>query len=143
MKTREELGQELIALVSKPLDGAQGNMTLAERSLALLEQGAALEARDAEGMTPLMWAARHYRRKIFNAVMEHNPDLLAVDNAGMTALDHAKKKKQKLAIPVLEKAFAKAAWDEELGHSFATKSAVKTKKPASFRKARAAPARTV
>lgn len=146
MKTREEMGQELIGLVSRPLDGAMGNMTLADRSIALLEQGASLEERDEKGMTALMWAARHYRRNIFSAVMAKEPDLLATDNDGMTALDHARKKKKKPAIAALEKpteAAKKKLWGEALGREFATKSKVKAKKPASFRKARGAAAPTV
>lgn len=146
MKTREKMGQELIALVSRPLDGASANKTLADEVQALLDAGASLEERDDKSMTALMWAARHYRKKIFNAVMAKEPDLLATDNDGMTALDHAIKKKKKPAIAALEKpteAAKKKLWGDALGREFSTKSKVKAKKPASFRKARGAAAPTV
>lgn len=145
MKTRAEMGQELIALASRPMDGAAENLTLASRSIALLKQGASLEERDGNGMTALMWASRHYRRKIFNAIIEKNPDPLVTDNNGLTALDHARQKKQKPAIPVLEKATEAASrkvWGNALSHAFATKGKVKAKKPASFRKARGTAAPT-
>lgn len=121
-------------LVRTPLNGQSGNFLLADRVAGLLKAGASVEERDAEGMTALMWAARNYRRKIFDAVLKRGADPFAEDKNGMTALAHAKKHKKKPAIPALEKAM----WEHEVTHLATRKPLPAGKKP-SFTRYRGAP----
>ena len=100
-KSATELGHELAALIRTKRDGAAGNINLAPRCLALMEAGADLNVRDDAGMTPLMHAAANYRSKIFNALVQRQPDVFAQDDAARNALDHAKLKKQRLAMAAL------------------------------------------
>jgi ankyrin repeat protein len=101
MAIRPELDRDLLKAVSAPLNGASGNFLLKDRVEGLLKEGADVEARDGEGMTPLMWAARNYRTKIFQSLLDAGADIFAEDNEGRTALDHARKAKRKPAVQLL------------------------------------------
>lgn len=129
--TPREQGLRLIALIKTKKDGASGNSTLADRCRALIEAGADLETRDESGMTPLMCVAANFRSPIFAMVLERAPNVLARDKAGLTALDHAIKKKSKPAIAPLQ-----AAQQEQLDAVVATDTAkpvVVFKKPLKLR----------
>ena len=99
--TPQDLGLKLLQLVQTKRDGASGNFDLADRCRRLLEDGASLAVTDANGMTPLMHAAIHFRTKIFNDLLQYGANVSITDNQGMTALDHAVKHKQKPAIAIL------------------------------------------
>jgi len=99
-----EYGQLLLKELATPRDGRNGNLLLAERVAKLLKDGADIHARDAEGRTPLMWAAFHCRVILLNHLIAMGADLHARDNGGNSALDLARQKKQKPAIKSLEAA---------------------------------------
>ncbi|MBI1215109.1 MAG: hypothetical protein GC185_04730 [Alphaproteobacteria bacterium] len=109
----DPLGRELLKELGTPRNGASGNAGLEARVMALLEQGAPLDARDGEGMTPLMWASYHCRHRLVTELVARGAKLHDRDNAGKTALDHARAKKQKPAIKILTEA-AKKQLDAEL-----------------------------
>lgn len=99
------LGLELLALTQRKQDGASGNHTINDDAIALVEKGASLTVTDAKhGRTPLMWASIYCRHKIIRAILSRNPNILAQDNDGKTALDLARKFKKKPAIELLEAA---------------------------------------
>lgn len=126
-----EMGQELIRLIRTKRDGASANVDLAARCIALIEAGADLAARDEAGMTPLMHAAANYRRRIFDALMQRQPEPLAVDHNHLNAFDHAKLKKQRPAMQALL-----PVMQAQLRHGFhdvALKKALRPAKPVRFR----------
>lgn len=99
------LGMELLALTQRKQDGASGNHTINDDATALVDKGADLTVTDAQhGRTPLMWASIYCRHKIIRAILSKNPDILAQDNDGKTALELARKFKKKPAIELLEAA---------------------------------------
>ncbi|TAL28297.1 MAG: ankyrin repeat domain-containing protein [Alphaproteobacteria bacterium] len=102
--TPQELGAMLIKLIKTPKDGASGNITLVERCRELLDDGADLETRDGKGMTPLIWASANFRAKILQLLIDHGADAYAVDNDGLSAIDHAQRRKQKPALLMLKTA---------------------------------------
>lgn len=102
--TPQELGLLLITLIKTPKNGASGNSTLPDRCRELLDSGADIETRDEKGMTPLLWAASNFRAKILQLLIDHGANAHARDNAGLSALDHAQKKKQKPALLMLQTA---------------------------------------
>lgn len=112
MAIRPDLDRELLKAVGTPLNGASGNFLLKDRVAELLAAGADAGARDGEGMTPLMWAARFYRRTIFQSLLDAGADIFATDNEGRTALDHARKAKRKPAVQLLA-----ALQDEKVAQS--------------------------
>ncbi len=63
-----------------------------ERPLgALVKAGAAIEARDDDGWTPLLFAARFSREpRIVSTLLDAGADGRAVSNDGKTALDYAR-----------------------------------------------------
>ncbi|MEZ0223565.1 MAG: ankyrin repeat domain-containing protein [Alphaproteobacteria bacterium] len=102
--TPQELGSMLIALIKTRKDGASGNITLFERCKELLDDGADLETRDKKGMTPLMWAGANFRVKILQLLIDRGANAHAQDEDGLSALDHAQRKKQKPAVLMLKTA---------------------------------------
>ncbi len=52
----------------------------------LIEAGANIELRDAEGMTPIMWAALRGYIEVVGMLIDHGANVNAQDNSGMTAL---------------------------------------------------------
>ncbi len=113
-----DLGRQLLGLVKRPMDGASGNLNINTEAQELLRKGASLEVRDEEhGRTAVIWATIHCRAKILGAILEKFPALDARGDDGMTAMDHAVKNKNKLAIGLLQKAQgeAKARLMQDLG----------------------------
>lgn len=102
--TPQELGSMLIALIKTRRDGASGNITLLERCKELIDDGADLETRDDRGMTPLLWASANFRAKILQMLIDHGADAYAVDKNGLSAIDHAQRRKQKPAVLMLKTA---------------------------------------
>lgn len=103
--TPQTLGQELIDLVSRPMDGNSANLNISTRSKELIDQGADLTQRDAtHGRTALIWTAIYFRTFILRGIIDKGADLDAKDNAGKTAIDHATELKIKPAIEILQKA---------------------------------------
>lgn len=97
------LGLELLELVQRKKDGASANRNINEDAIDLIERGAALGVKDLQhGRDVLMWASINFRQKILHAILDRNPDILAQDNDGKTALDLARQFKQKPAIELLE-----------------------------------------
>ncbi|ETV99114.1 hypothetical protein, variant 3 [Aphanomyces invadans] len=60
-----------------------GNKSLTRR---LVEAGANVELRDAEGMTPLIWATIRGFLEVVGLLLHHGADVNGKDNTGMTAL---------------------------------------------------------
>ena len=102
--TPQELGTMLIALIRTRKDGASGNITLVERCKELIDDGADIETRDDKGMTPLMWASANFRTKILQLLIDRGANAHAQDNDGLSAVDHAQKKKHKPAVLMLKTA---------------------------------------
>lgn len=102
--TPQELGSMLITLIKTRRDGASGNITLVERCKELLDSGADIETRDDKGMTPLMWAGANFRAKILQMLIDHGADAYALDKNGLSAIDHAQRKKHKPAVLMLKTA---------------------------------------
>ena len=102
--TPQELGMMLITLIRTKLDGANGNVTLVDRCRELIDDGADLETRDDKGMTPFLWAAANFRPKILQLLIDRGADAYAQDNAGLSAIEHAKRKKHKSALLMIQTA---------------------------------------
>ena len=102
--TPQELGMMLMALIKTKRDGAGGNITLVDRCRELIDDGADLETRDDKGMTPLLWAASNFRPKILQLLIDRGADAYAQDKAGLSALDHARRKKHKPALLMIQTA---------------------------------------
>lgn len=112
------LGYALLDLVKRPMDGASGNLNINADAQELIRKGASLDVRDEQhGRTAVIWATIHCRAKILGTILEKLPALDARGNDGMTAMDHALKNKNKLAIGLLQKAQgeAKARLMQDLG----------------------------
>merc|ERR1719263_95732 len=72
---------------------AAGNVAKVEA--LILKEGANVEERDEEGLTPMMTAARAGKLKVIQRLLEiSQPDLNAFDKGGRTALDHAEEAQQ-------------------------------------------------
>lgn len=109
LETAADLGVQLLDLVKRPLDGNKANLNINERAQDLLRRGAALDIKDPEqGRTAVIWATVNCRAKILGAILDRHPALDARGNDGLSALDHALKKKDKLAIGLLQQAQADA-----------------------------------
>jgi ankyrin repeat protein len=78
----------------------KGDIAQARR---LLRNHPNLNARDAAGLTPLMWAARTGHRKLVEAFLAAGADPNARDRTGQTALHHAVVGKHRRVIPALVK----------------------------------------
>ncbi len=113
-----DLGRQLLDLVKRPMDGASANLNINQEAQDLLRKGASLDVRDEQhGRTAVIWATIHCRAKILGAILEKQPALDARGDDGMTAMDHALKNKNRLAIGLLQKAQgeAKARLMQDLG----------------------------
>jgi len=60
-----------------------------EDVISALNQKADINAKDENGMTPLMWAAYHGRRSVLNLFLRKGADINAQDKDGMTPLMHS------------------------------------------------------
>lgn len=104
-----DLGRQLLDLVKRPMDGASTNLNINQDAQNLISKGASLDVRDEQhGRTAVIWATIHCRAKILGAILEKQPALDARGDDGMTAMDHAVKSKNKLAIGLLQKALGDA-----------------------------------
>lgn len=75
---------------------------------ALIEAGEDVNQK-SNGMTPLMFAARHNKAKIAKLLIKHGAKLKAKsDRSKLTALDLAKRSKAMDAMKVIEDALAKS-----------------------------------
>lgn len=63
-----------------------------ERARALLNKGTGIDARDRQGNTPLILAAKLGRKEIVRLLLDHGADTRAVDRRGNTALDIARER---------------------------------------------------
>ena len=70
----------------------------------LLKFGADINKRSKDLRTPLMWASIRDNVSMIELLLEHSPDLLAVDAEGWNALDHAILKINYKAARLLTKA---------------------------------------
>ena len=62
---------------------------------ALLKAGENIEARDKDGRTPLIWAARHNNNpEVIEALLKAGANARAKDKEGKTAVDYAKDNKK-------------------------------------------------
>ncbi|HCS22735.1 MAG TPA: hypothetical protein DIW20_03210 [Rhodospirillaceae bacterium] len=116
---RKALGQELIDLARRPMDGASQNLNINQRAQELLDKGADITVTDAEhGRTALIWAVQSGRLRIVEAILKHEPNLNARGNDGQSAMDIALKNpnKNKQIVDLLRKAqdAARAKLIEEL-----------------------------
>lgn len=115
---RKALGQELIDLARRPMDGASQNLNINQRAQELLDKGADVSVTDAEqGRTALIWAAHSGRLRILEAIIKREPNLNARGKDGLSAMDVAVRNKNKQVIDMLKKAqdAARAKLIEELG----------------------------
>lgn len=69
-------------------------------------KGIKINLRDKEGMTPLMCACASTvalkEQRLFAVLLAKNPSLTVKDNSGLTALDHARKSGNEVAVMMLE-----------------------------------------
>jgi ankyrin repeat protein len=70
----------------------------------MLDAGASVDARDARGMTPLMWAIVTDRPElaIIKLLLDHGASLVVKTNDGETALDWARKFNDPAVLPLLK-----------------------------------------
>ncbi|HSN32283.1 MAG TPA: ankyrin repeat domain-containing protein [Ideonella sp.] len=61
---------------------------------ALLDAGVPADQRDAEGSTPLMWAAAYGQVETVRLLLDRHVDVTARDSRGMTALAIALEQQQ-------------------------------------------------
>jgi ankyrin repeat protein len=78
-----------------------------EEVQTLLVQGADLNATDNDGLTALMWAAKHCHIDIVQLLLAKGADVNAKDNKGGTALIAAKREGHKEIVCILKEAGAK------------------------------------
>lgn len=81
-KRAKELGAQL-------LKACRAFIWITGRVKRLVEGGAEIEARDGEGMTPLMWAAKRNHIGVVELLLEKGADVNAADDCKMTALGWA------------------------------------------------------
>jgi hypothetical protein len=83
---------------------ASGDTT---QTTALLNQGAALEARDGAGRTPLMLAVMQRKPEIVRLLLDRGADPNVADSAGRTPLQQAKQENLREIAALLERAGAR------------------------------------
>src|SRR5258708_20217073 len=93
------------SLVPTPagLQAAAGLGDIRQTAL-LLDQGVAVDARDADGRTPLMLAVAQGRLGILRLLLARGADPNAVDNAGHRPLQQAREKNLRDVAPLPERA---------------------------------------
>jgi ankyrin repeat protein len=67
----------------------------------LLEKGAAIDAQNGQGCTPLHWVSGAGSAKMIQCLLDHNADVTVEDKSGRTAIDRAKKTRDDLVIEQL------------------------------------------
>ena len=77
------------------------------QTAALLNQGAALEARDDAGRTPLMLAVMQHKPEIVRLLLDRGADPNVADSAGRTPLQQAKQENLREIAALLERAGAR------------------------------------
>ena len=87
---------------------AGGHPEYAKVVEVLLEHGVRVNARDSEGITPLMCAAMTGHADSVKVLLAHGANLTARSSDGQTALAHATAGRRISVIPVLKQAGAKA-----------------------------------
>ena len=90
------------------LAAAGGHPEYAKVVEVLLEHGVRVNARDSEGITPLMCAAMTGHADSVKVLLAHGANLTARSSDGQTALAHATAGRRISVIPVLKQAGAKA-----------------------------------
>ena len=98
---RERSALEPVNLQSAAAAGDLDEVTL------LLNQGAAVDARDALGRTPLSLAVAQNRLEVVRLLLARGADPNAADKAGLTPLQHAKNKDLRDIAALLEQAGAR------------------------------------
>ena len=93
------------ALKPATLDSAVAQGDVAQAA-SLLDQGAAIDARDQAGRTPLMLAVTQGRLEIVRLLLARGADPNAADNAGNTPLQQATKRNLQDVAELLERAGA-------------------------------------
>jgi hypothetical protein len=83
---------------------ASGDTT---HTAALLNQGAALEARDDAGRTPLMLAVMQHKPEVVRLLLDRGADPNVADSAGRTPLQQAKQENLREIAALLERAGAR------------------------------------
>jgi ankyrin repeat protein len=89
------------ALLSAAASGDTGQTT------TLLDQGAALEARDELGRTPLMLAVMQRKPEVVRLLLDRGADPNVADSAGRTPLQRAKQENLREIAALLERAGAR------------------------------------
>lgn len=79
--------------------------TASKSATHLVEAGADLEARDMDGLTPLMFQALYNAPQIVEELLDLGADPRATDRAGLDALDHASVHLTKDEYAVMEAVF--------------------------------------
>ena len=82
---------------------------------ALIERGAALEAKDKDGDTPLIYASDEGHASVAELLLAKGANREAKDNYGKTALDNARHGNHSDVIALLEAAPKVRAWLEPCG----------------------------
>jgi hypothetical protein len=77
------------------------------QTTALLDQGAARDARDDLGRTPLMLAVMQRRVEVVRLLLDHGADPNVADNSGRTPLQRAKQQDLREIAALLERAGAR------------------------------------
>ncbi len=98
--------RERNALEPVNLESASAAGDLAQATL-LLDQGAAVDARDTQGRTPLLLAVAQNRLAVVRLLLARGADPNAADNAGITPLQLAKNKDLRDVSALLERAGAR------------------------------------
>lgn len=93
------------ALKPASLDSAVAQDDVAQAA-SLLDQGAAIDARDQAGRTPLMLAVTQDRLEIVRLLLARGADPNAADNAGNTPLQQATKRNLQDVVELLEQSGA-------------------------------------
>jgi len=74
----------------------------AAQTVALLDQGAAIDGRDELGRTPLMRAVLQGRSDLVRLLLDRGADLHVADNTGNTPLQQATRQNSREIIALLE-----------------------------------------
>jgi ankyrin repeat protein len=87
-------------------DGTTNLMRVSSREtcLLLLKHGADVNAKNDQGKTALMIAAKHSNTGLVEALLQRNADAKLLDNQNKTALDIAKDNNNKVIISLLSSA---------------------------------------